>query len=75
MESVTFALPSVGSADMSRQDQERLVVNQSAAIVISAWLEHATKLVELGVSEQDFVLRPAELPTLINNVQDALRGA
>jgi hypothetical protein len=74
-DSVAFALPTLPTGSMSRDDQQALIVNQAAAAIISAWLEHATALSEAGItgSTGQFTVSSAELVSLINDVQVALR--
>jgi hypothetical protein len=72
---VTFSLPAVGSAAMSTTDQQALTVNQATAIIISAWLEHATALVQAGITESGtFTVSRQELGLAIDQVQAALRS-
>ena len=74
-DSVAFALPTLPTGSMSRDDQQALIVNQAAAAIISAWLEHATALAEAGITGNtgQFTVTSGELVTLINDVQGALR--
>ena len=74
-DSVAFALPTLPTGSMSRDDQQALIVNQAAAAIISAWLEHATALSEAGITGNtgQFTVTCAELVSLINDVQVALR--
>jgi hypothetical protein len=74
-DSVAFALPTLPTGSMSRDDQQALIVNQAAAAIISAWLEHATALSEAGITGNtgQFTVTSGELVTLINDVQGALR--
>jgi len=74
-DSVAFALPTLPAGSMSRDDQQALIVNQAAAAIISAWLEHATALAEAGITGNtgQFTVTSAELVSLINDVQIALR--
>ena len=74
-DSVAFALPTLPTGSMSRDDQQALIVNQAAAAIISAWLEHATALSEAGITGNtgQFTVTSAELVALINDVQIALR--
>ena len=74
-DSVAFALPTLPTGSMSRDDQQALIVNQAAAAIISAWLEHATALSEAGITGNtgQFTVSSAELVSLINDVQIALR--
>lgn len=80
MENVKFALPTIGSADMSRDDQGALLVNQATSIIVSRWLSHAEWAHEqcrqqgsvpwnnMGV----YRISRGELIELINEVQNAL---
>ena len=72
-DSVAFALPTLSASAMSRDDQGALVVNQATAVIVEAWLEHATALIQAGNQNTEFTVSKAELVTLINDVQDALR--
>jgi hypothetical protein len=74
-DSVAFALPTLPTGSMSRDDQQALIVNQAAAAIISAWLEHAAALSEAGITGNtgQFTVTSGELVTLINDVQGALR--
>jgi hypothetical protein len=69
---VAFALPTLPTSDMSRDDQGALVVNQATAVIIAAWLEHATAMVQSGLG--GFSINSSELVGVINGVQDALRS-
>jgi hypothetical protein len=74
-DSVAFALPTLSSSDMSKDDQGALIVNQAAAAIIAAWLQHSTALVQAGITAQgQFTVTSSDLVTLINEVQDALRS-
>ena len=74
-----FALPSIGTSQMSRNDQGALIVNQATAVIISAYLKHAsetyTVLVENGFTNNAGQMRfdSTEIISLINNVQGALK--
>ena len=69
---VTFALPAVGSAAMSTADQQTLTVNQATAIIVSAWLQHATAVVQAG--NAGFDVNRIDLVQVIDSVQAALRA-
>jgi hypothetical protein len=69
---VVFALPTLASGDMTRNDQAALVVNQATAVIVVAYLEHASAMVAAGKS--GFDVEASHLSTIINNVQDALRS-
>jgi len=66
-----FALPTLSSDDMSRDDQAALVVNQATAVIVAAYLEHASAVVAAGGS--GFDVESNSLIAIINQVQDALR--
>lgn len=78
MESVTFALPQIATAGMSAADQRDILLNQSASVIVTAYLDHLNKL-SLVVSPGSqssanlSILSQAELVSLINDVQTALR--
>ena len=72
MDSVTFALPTVGTAAMTSADQLRLVNRQALTIIVSSYLEHLnTAIAKEGNTPANFVTQ-AELISLINAVQQAL---
>ena len=70
---VAFALPTLSSSDMTKDDQGALIVNQAAAAIVAAWLEHATAVVQAGSSSGSFHVERSELIALVNDVQEALR--
>jgi hypothetical protein len=70
---VAFALPTLSSSDMTKDDQGALIVNQATAAIVAAWLEHATAMVQNGSSSGAFTVTRAELVSLVNDVQEALR--
>jgi hypothetical protein len=87
MDTINFALPQISSADMSKDEQGALIVNQATAAIVSAWLEHANVVInrydwassagEKGSTvywDCPFVVKPEELVSLINNVQDSLKS-
>jgi hypothetical protein len=69
---VVFALPTLSLNDMSRDDQGALIVNQATAVIVAAYLEHASAVVATG--QNTFRVSQGELVSLVNNVQDALRS-
>ena len=78
---ITFALPTLDSSSMSRDDQSALVVNQATAIIVAAYLKHATEMAAHRVSVGGtantsiaYLITADELPGLINQVQDALKS-
>jgi hypothetical protein len=78
MQQVSFSLPTLATAQMPTQDQINVTVNQATAVIVSAYLEHLNKLTEvLTPSTQSSaslsVVSPAELISLINDIQTALR--
>jgi len=70
---VAFALPTLPSGDMSKDDQGALIVNQATAAIVAAWLEHATAIIQTGSSSGSFHVERSELISLVNDVQEALR--
>ncbi len=66
-----FALPTLSSGDMSKDDQAALVVNQATAVIVAAYLEHASAVVASG--QTGFDIESTNLIAIINNVQTALR--
>ena len=66
-----FALPTLSAADMPRDDQAALVVNQATAVIVAAYLEHASAVVASGNSAAD--VESTSLIAIINQVQEALR--
>lgn len=83
MNQVTFSLPTLSTSEMSPQDQINVSVNQATAVIVSAYLDHLNQLTEAllppGGNPSDpaqlSVLSQAELVSLINDVQGALRSA
>ena len=80
MQSITFATPTLTTAQMTRQDQIDILVNQATAAVVCCYLEHLNAAIEKGIPGATSTAGPAgtafltttELVTLINNVQGAL---
>jgi len=70
MQGIRFAVPTLPTAQMVRQDQIDIVVNQAAAAIICAWLEHITAAMNKG-SFSGFI-SDAGLVQVINDVQAAL---
>jgi hypothetical protein len=81
MDQVTFSLPTLTTASMSRQDQIDVSTNQAVAVIVSNWLEYSARVLEAsnsglnlsGPTIGELVVTSAELVTIINNVQAALR--
>jgi hypothetical protein len=78
---ITFVLPTLDSSSMSRADQAALIVNQATAVIIAAYLKHATEMavhrVSVGGTANTsiaYLIRANELPGLINQVQGALKS-
>ena len=78
---ITFVLPTLDSSSMSRADQTALIVNQATAVIIAAYLKHATEMAVHRVSvggnantSVAYLIRANELPGLINQVQAALKS-
>ena len=78
MSNFTFDLPHISDADMSSDDQAALVINQATAMIVAAWLDHATavrsELVKRSVNDPRFEIVPDELPALIDAIQGALKS-
>ena len=79
MDQVSFSLPTLASAAMPMQDQINVSVNQAAAIVVTAYLEHLDNLSRVippgsQNSANQSVASQAELVSLINDVQTALKS-
>ena len=81
MQSITFATPTLTTAQMNRQDQIDVLVNQATAAIVCCYLEHMNTAINKGIpgatstttpGSATAFLTPAELVTLINNVQGAL---
>ena len=68
-----FALPSIGTDAMSRNDQGALIVNQATAAIVSNYLEHAATI-NTNNGGLAFSYTQSELISLINEVQTALRA-
>ena len=79
MDKVTFALPTLATTEMSRQDQIDLIVNQATAAIVCCYLEHMNAVIQAvppttaPLSSHLQVLTSSELVSLINDVQGALR--
>jgi len=78
---ITFALPTLDNSSMSRDDQSALIVNQATAVIVAAYLKHATEMAAHRVSVGGtantsiaYLITADELPGLINQVQDALKS-
>ncbi len=79
MESVTFALPQIPTAGMSAQDQRDILLNQSVSIIVTSFIDHLNKLsLVITPGSQSTanvsVMSQAELVSLINDVQAALKS-
>jgi hypothetical protein len=68
---VVFALPTVASGDMSKDDQAALVVNQATAVIVAAYLEHRSAAMAAGQSSE---VATSTLTGIVNSVQEALRS-
>lgn len=78
MQGITFAVPILTTAQMTKQDQIDIVVNQATAAIVCCYLEHMNAAIanfpegEVGSTAVRFI-DTTEFITLINNVQGALR--
>jgi hypothetical protein len=68
-----FALPTIGTSEMSRNDQGALIVNQATAAIDSTYLEHAATI-HTNNGNTTFSYTQAELISLINEIQGALKS-
>ena len=88
MQSITFAAPTLATAAMARQDQIDILVNQATTAIVCCYLEHMNTAINKGLTGATLAtdatevnraalavgfISQAELVTLINNVQTALR--
>ena len=93
MQSITFAAPTLATAQMGTQDQIDIGVNQATAAIVCCYLEHMNTAITKGIAGATVAsnttnpagggassiaasvgfISTAELITLINNVQGALR--
>jgi hypothetical protein len=77
MEAITFAQPSLTTAQMNRQDQIDLTVNQATAAIVCCYLEHMNALSnkETGpiAAAGSLFVTQTELVNLVNSVQASLR--
>jgi hypothetical protein len=77
-----FALPSIGTDAMSRNDQGALMVNQATAVIVSSYLNYAATVYDnlrgngsnIDARAEDMRITPGEIDNLINTVQGALRA-
>ena len=77
-----FALPTIGTNEMSRNDQGALIVNQATAAIVSAHLNHTTESLKAMIASNDYSaaslsgmrISESELVDLINSVQGALKS-
>ena len=79
MQSITFAVPTLTTAEMVKQDQIDILTNQATAAVVCCYLEHMNVAINKGIgvatatsSAANFFTQP-KLVSLINDVQTALR--
>ena len=88
MQTITFAVPTLATAAMARQDQIDILVNQATTAIVCCYLEHMNTAINKGITGAVTAseatqppystfsvgfINQAELVTLINNVQAALR--
>ena len=74
MQSITFAVPTLTTTQMARQDQIDILVNQATAAIVCCYLEHMNAAIAKGdISSSTSFTNPTELVALINDVQSALR--
>ena len=88
MQTITFAVPTLATAEMAPQDQIDILVNQATTAIVCSYLEHMNTAINKGITGATLAtdatevnraaaavgfISQAELVTLINNVQTALR--
>lgn len=77
-----FALPTIGTSEMSRNDQGALIVNQATAVIVSAYLNHTNEILKSMITKESYAfeireqmrIETDELMDLINRVQGALKS-
>jgi hypothetical protein len=75
MQDFTFTLPTIGTAAMTGADQRDILLNQATAIIISEYLAHMNVAIQSGITPTHVPFyTQAELVSLINDVQTALRS-
>lgn len=89
MQNITFAVPTLSTAEMTRQDQVDILVNQVTAAIVCCYLEHMNAAINKGIAGAATAIPPTaanpsaytigfitttELVSLINDVQGALRN-
>jgi hypothetical protein len=50
MQSITFAVPALATAQMTRQDQIDILVNQATAAIVCCYLEHMNAAITKGIT-------------------------
>jgi hypothetical protein len=50
VQSINFAVPTLGIAQMARQDQIDILVNQATAAIVCCYLEHMNTAINKGIS-------------------------
>lgn len=50
MQSITFAVPTLATAQMARQDQIDVQVNQATAAIVCCYLEHMNTAINKGLA-------------------------
>lgn len=77
MQNITFALPTLATGSMSKADQIDVLLNQATAAVVCCYLEHMNRAIDKGIATSlsgSGFITPAELVSLINDVQSALKS-
>jgi hypothetical protein len=80
VDNFTFALPSIASTGMSKDDQGALIVNQATAVIVASFLNYLaatypsmkgdTSITDVSL----YRINQNELGSLIDAVQDALKS-
>lgn len=78
---VTFALPSIGSSGMAKDEQGALVVNQATAVIVAAYLDYLARVYPTLAANASSVsdisvyrIHQNEIGALVDSVQDALKS-
>jgi Ca2+/H+ antiporter len=50
MQSITFAVPTLATASMTKADQMDIVLNQATVVIVCSYLEHMNKVLDKGLT-------------------------
>jgi hypothetical protein len=80
MEGIQFALPTVSSSAMTKDEQGALIVNQATAIIVAAYLDYLARVYSAIIATPNITdyslyrVNENEIGPLIDNVQNALKS-